>query len=176
MTERDSKAPVNPQDELSRLRAESILLRAENASLRTEVSALRGPGTASPTEALWRVNLAEQGLQGVKLRWERDTWVASSGSTVIRNADAIWCVAEFARHHWGDIPVEILAPGQLSRAEAVAAERGGCEALVGEAAAKALRLYQNSSDKDEQTVQLRIHQVAARLKDALAARKEGKNR
>lgn len=168
----------DPQEELSRLRAEAILLREENSSLRAEVNALRGPAPELPpgAEQVWRVRLSEKGLVSVLLKWERDTWVArggpgGSGQTVIRNANPVWCVEEFARLHWRDIPVEIREPGALTRAEAVQQER---DSLLQEVVTRkewALKLYRNSPDRDEQSFQARIAQVLVRIEDEIKARK-----
>lgn len=77
----------------------------------------------------WRVVLASGEVREVSLRRERTVWVAEQGNCYARNGDPVWCVAEFVRAAFSDIPVEILAPGEPTRAElaaqlaAVTAER-----------------------------------------------------
>ena len=68
----------------------------------------------------WRVVLASGEVREVSLRRERTVWVAEQGNCYARNGDPVWCVAEFVRAAFSDIPVEILAPGEPTRAELAA--------------------------------------------------------
>ena len=73
-----------------------------------------------PVAETWRVVLASGEVREVSLRRERTVWVAEQGNCYARNGDPVWCVAEFVRAAFSDIPVEILAPGEMTRAELAA--------------------------------------------------------
>lgn len=78
----------------------------------------------------WRVVLAAGEVRDVVLTLDRRTWVADAGAQCFRNEIPVYAVADMVRFGFQSIAIEILAPGEPTRAEAVAAaRRAGAEAM-----------------------------------------------
>ena len=107
--------------------------------------------------------LASGEVREVVLRRERIVWVAEQENRCVRNGDPVWCVAEFVSAAFSDIPVEILAPGEPTRAELAAQ----LAAVTRERDAEAAARYLAQKDRDTQVDAL--GHALATLRDSVLA-------